>query len=68
MVGRGTSEPKRLGTSRKTDNGNGGRTENPMLWGMSKGRRQRERIKNAVHAVCGFIRDDTGQEIPQMLS
>ena len=34
MVGRGTPEPKRLGTSRKTSNGNGGRTENPMLWGV----------------------------------
>ena len=29
MVGRDTSEPKRSGTSHKTSNGNGGRTENP---------------------------------------
>ena len=29
VVGRDTSEPKRSGTSRKTSNGNGGRTENP---------------------------------------
>ena len=31
MVGRGTPEPKRSGTSRKTSNGNGGRTENPPV-------------------------------------
>ena len=30
-VGRGTSEPKRSGTSHKTSNGNGGRTENPRI-------------------------------------
>ena len=30
-VGRGTPEPIRSGTSRKTSNGNDGRTENPPV-------------------------------------
>ena len=36
MVGRGTPEPKRSRTSRKTSNGNGGRTENPPAVGSVK--------------------------------
>ena len=68
MVGRGTPEPKRLGTSCKTNNGNGGRTENPPAVGSVKRCKAKKVRKNAVHAVRGFIRDDTGQENPQMLS
>ena len=35
-VGRGTPEPIRSGTSRKTNNGNDGRTENPPRFGCGE--------------------------------
>ena len=41
MVGRGTPEPKRSGTSHKTSNGNGGRTENPPALAVGSANRDR---------------------------
>ena len=40
MVGRGTPEPKRSGTSCKTSNGNGGRTENPPALAVGSAKKE----------------------------
>ena len=52
MVGRGTPEPKRSGTLRKTSNGNGGRTENPPALDVGSAN---HRLKNELRSKVDYM-------------
>lgn len=63
MVGRDMPEPIRSGTSRKTNNGNDGRTENPTAF--SVGSVKDEQIEKALNAcMFGQTKADRCKDCP----